>query len=57
MLVSASINFLELAQFFLNLPVSSQQFIIGNPYYGLQIKTVADMKDYWFGEAIIIHSY
>ncbi len=35
----------------------NQQFIIGNPYYGLQIKTVADMKDYWFGEAIIIHSY
>ena len=31
-----------------------QLFIIGNPYYGLQIKTVDDMKDYWFGEAITI---
>lgn len=31
-----------------------QLFIIGNPYYGLQIKTVYDMKDYWFGEAITI---
>jgi hypothetical protein len=33
-----------------------QLFIIGNPYYGLQIKTVHDMKNYWFGEAITISS-
>lgn len=32
-----------------------QLLIIGNPYYGLQIKTVHDMKDYWFGEAITIN--
>ena len=32
-----------------------QLFVIGNPYYGLQIKTVNDMKDYWFGEAITIN--
>jgi hypothetical protein len=29
-------------------------FLIGNPYYGLQIKTVQDMNNYWFGEAIAI---
>lgn len=29
-------------------------FLIGNPYYGLQIKTVQDMDDYWFGEAIFV---
>ena len=34
----------------------NKQFVIANPYYGLQIKTVAEMKDYWFGEAIIIQS-
>ena len=33
-----------------------QLLIIGNPYYGLQIKTVSEMKDYWFGEAITISS-
>ena len=33
-----------------------QLLIIGNPYYGLQIKTLNDMKDYWFGEAITISS-
>ena len=33
-----------------------QLLIIGNPYYGLQIKTVDEMKDYWFGEAITITS-
>lgn len=25
-----------------------QLFVIGNPYYGLQIKTKQDMEDYWF---------
>lgn len=31
-----------------------QLFIIGNPYYGLEIKTAHQMQDYWFGEAITI---
>lgn len=31
-----------------------QLFVIGNPYYGLQIKTARDMQDYWFGEAILV---
>ena len=31
-------------------------FVIGNPYYGLQIKTVTDMEDYWYGEAITVNS-
>ena len=31
-------------------------FVIGNPYYGLQIKTIEDMKDYWFGEVITVNS-
>ena len=34
----------------------TKQFLIGNPYYGLQIKTLEDMQDYWFGEAIIVDS-
>ncbi len=33
----------------------NNQFFIGNPYYGLQIKTALDMEDYWFGEAIIVN--
>ena len=33
-----------------------QLFVIGNPYYGLQIKTVTDMDNYWYGEAIIVNS-
>ena len=32
----------------------SQLLLIGNPYYGLQIKTVHHMENYWFGEAISI---
>ncbi|VEP13049.1 conserved membrane hypothetical protein [Hyella patelloides LEGE 07179] len=34
----------------------NQLLIVGNPYYGLQIKTIKDMDDYWFGEAITIKS-
>lgn len=33
----------------------SQLLLIGNPYYGLQIKTVQNMKNYWFGEAITVN--
>ncbi len=33
----------------------TKQFLIGNPYYGLQIKTPEDMEDYWFGEAIMVN--
>lgn len=29
--------------------------IIGNPLYGIQLKTFAEMNDYWFGEAIIVN--
>ncbi|NES93615.1 hypothetical protein, partial [Okeania sp. SIO2B9] len=32
-----------------------QLFLIGNPYYGLQLKTVKDLDNYWFGEAIAIN--
>lgn len=32
-----------------------QLFMIGNPYYGLQIKSTDDLKNYWFGEAIIVN--
>ncbi|MEN9519094.1 MAG: hypothetical protein RLZZ381_1682 [Cyanobacteriota bacterium] len=28
--------------------------LIGNPLYGLQIKTFAELDQYWFGEAIIL---
>lgn len=30
--------------------------LIGNPLYGMQIKTFEDLEEYWFGEAIIINS-
>lgn len=30
-----------------------QLFVIGNPYYGLQFKTIQDLDGYWFGEAIV----
>jgi hypothetical protein len=33
-----------------------QLLAIGNPYYGLQIKTIEEMDDYWFGEAITVDS-
>lgn len=29
--------------------------IIGNPLYGIQIKTFASMDDYWLGEAILVN--
>ena len=28
--------------------------VIGNPLYGLQVKTFDDLKEYWFGEIILI---
>ncbi len=33
-----------------------QLLAIGNPLYGLQIKTFKDMQEYWFGEAILANS-
>jgi hypothetical protein len=30
--------------------------LIGNPLYGLQIKTFAELDQYWFGEAITLNS-
>ena len=30
--------------------------VIGNPLYGIQVKTFADMEDYWLGEAILVNS-
>lgn len=30
--------------------------MIGNPYYGLQIKTAQEMDNYWFGEAITVNN-
>jgi len=29
--------------------------LIGNPLYGVQIKTFEELKEYWFGEAILIN--
>ncbi|GAB4243091.1 MAG: hypothetical protein Kow0049_32550 [Stanieria sp.] len=39
----------------LGIDAQQELFMIGNPYYGLQIKTINEMKDYWFGEAILIN--
>jgi hypothetical protein len=39
----------------LGIDAQQELFMIGNPYYGLQIKTIDEMKDYWFGEAILIN--
>ncbi|AFZ35761.1 peptidase C39 bacteriocin processing [Stanieria cyanosphaera PCC 7437] len=39
----------------LGIEPQQQLFIIGNPYYGLQIKTLDEMKNYWFGEAILVN--
>ena len=39
----------------LAIDTKNRQFLIANPYYGLQIKTELDMEDYWFGEAIIVN--
>ena len=29
--------------------------VIGNPLYGIQVKTFASMKEYWLGEAILVN--
>lgn len=29
--------------------------VIGNPLYGIQVKSFADMEDYWLGEAILVN--
>ena len=29
--------------------------VIGNPLYGVQVKTFAEMENYWLGEAILLH--
>lgn len=39
----------------LDFDAKKERFLIGNPYYGLQSKTISDMQDYWFGEAIVVN--
>ena len=30
--------------------------VIGNPLFGIQVKTFASMENYWLGEAILVNS-
>ena len=38
----------------LSIDLDRELIVIGNPLYGLQIKTFQDMKGYWYGEAILL---
>ena len=42
---------------YLGIDPARELILIGNPLYGLQVKTFDDLKEYWFGEAIMISSY
>ena len=39
---------------YLAIDPAKELILIGNPLYGMQIKTFNDLKEYWFGEAILI---
>ena len=39
---------------FLSINPEKELLLIGNPLYGIQIKTFRDMDEYWFGEAILV---
>jgi hypothetical protein len=38
----------------LSINPEKELLLIGNPLYGIQIKTFRDMDEYWFGEAILV---
>jgi hypothetical protein len=38
----------------LSINPEKELLLIGNPLYGIQIKTFQDMDEYWFGEAILV---
>jgi Peptidase C39 family len=40
----------------LSINPEKELLLIGNPLYGIQIKTFQDMDEYWFGEAILVDS-
>ena len=39
---------------FLFIDPEKEFIVIGNPLYGIQIKTFQDLDEYWFGEAILV---
>ncbi|MGF1589009.1 MAG: cysteine peptidase family C39 domain-containing protein [Pleurocapsa sp.] len=39
---------------YLTIDPAKELILIGNPLYGMQIKTFDDLEEYWFGEAILI---
>ncbi len=39
---------------YLGIDPAKELILIGNPLYGMQIKTFNDLEEYWFGEAILI---
>lgn len=39
---------------FLSINPEKELILIGNPLYGIQIKTFYDLQHYWFGEAILV---
>jgi hypothetical protein len=40
---------------YLGIDPAKKLVLIGNPLYGLQVKTFDDLREYWFGEAIMIN--
>ena len=40
---------------FLSINPEKELILIGNPLYGIQIKTYRDFEQYWFGEAILVN--
>ncbi|MGL5795565.1 MAG: cysteine peptidase family C39 domain-containing protein [Waterburya sp.] len=40
---------------FLGINPEKELILIGNPLYGMQIKTFNEFKGYWFGEAIVVN--
>lgn len=42
---------------FLGINPEKELILIGNPLYGMQIKTFTEFKGYWFGEAILVDSF
>ena len=39
----------------LSINLEKELLVIANPLYGIQIKTFREMKEYWFGEAILVN--
>lgn len=40
---------------FLVIDAEKELVVIGNPLYGMQIKTFRDLEQYWYGEAILVN--